>query len=743
MANKTLLITLLSFGFLLSMASGQCFADASEQLEQAKSCYEAGDYPKAEQLYQDILKQHPGSDFAFQAQKQLTILYIAWGNKPQAEASFEKLANTAANDDVAAAVRDMASYYSSLQKSEEPDKRFQYYQALSICRRQLDVVDQPGSEYAMWSQVRLAMSNIEFGDAAVQAAVDKLLAEFSGNAQIARGVHEVALKLRVLKKYKKAIELYQYVVDNWPAADYAAWSQMDLAKSYVAIGDANAAEAAVNKLLVNFSNNPSIAQIVYDIAGCYRQAKKHPKAISLYNHIIDNWPQQKYAMWSLRDLAMSNFDLGDDPNAQAAVDKLIADYSDNVDIPSNVYEIAKYYRKHAKYKKAINLYQRVVDNWPGADHALWSQLDMAMSYATIGEDPNAEAAIDKLVTRFSENQHIAGVVYEMAKSYRRSKKDEKANQICNLIIGKWPKSEHALWAQRDLAKFNIAVGDDLSAQAALDKLLADFSKQGHIAQAVYDIAKQYHDLQKYEEAGLFYQYVIENWPVDEYAMWAHAGLAKLHIDLGDDDAVQTALDTLIADFNDNPALPETVFEIGEQYYYKAFEDPKKCRNVKSEESLCKAKDILERIVEQWPQSKSIGLRHAQYFTAVCYRQLGEYEKAITDYQKVVDNWPDYQYAWSAQYLIGSCYEKLKYYGTLPESEADHNIEQAYKAVVEKYPDSAMVPTASLKLGNLNLKRGQNIEAVQYFVLFLATARSTDPRIESVEIQLDKLKGEEL
>jgi TolA-binding protein len=147
-------------------------------------------------------------------------------------------------------------------------------------------------------------------------------------------------------------------------------------------------------------------------------------------------------------------------------------------------------------------------------------------------------------------------------------------------------------------------------------------------------------------------------------------------------------------------------------------------------------------VEQWPQSKSIGLKHAQYFTAVCYRRFGEYEKAITNYQKVVDSWPDYQYAWSAQYLIGSCYEKLKYYNILPESEADPKIEQAYKAVVENYPDSAMVPSAYLKLGYLNLKRGQKIEAVEYFVLFLATARSNDPRIENVETLLEEFKGED-
>jgi len=639
MVKKILFISLALFVLPFFGMTGRALADAAAELEQAKSYYETGDYPKAEQLYQSILKEYGGTDSAFTAQKKLTILYVSWGKKPQAEAAFQELANLSVSADIVAAIRDMASYYSGLQKSEEPDKRFQYYQALSICRRQLDVVDQPGNEYAMWLQVRLAMSNIELSDdAAVQAAVDKLLAEFSDNAQIARGVHEVALKYRVLKKYDRAITLYQYVVDHWPNAEYTAWSQLDLAKSYVALGDDPNAQAAVNKLLVNFSNNPSIAQIIYDIASCYRQAKKHPKAINLYQHIIDNWPQQKYAMWSLRDLAMSNFDRGDDPNAQAAVDKLIARYYSHTDIPWNLYEIAKYYRERAKYKEAIKLYKYIVDSWPGADHAIWSQLDLAMSYDTIGDDPNAEAAVYKLVTRFSKNQHIAGVVYEVAKSYRRAEKHEKANQICHLIIDKWAQSEHALWAQRDLAIFNISFGDLPNAQAAVDKLLADFSSQGRIGQAVYDIAKQYHALQKYGEAGLLYQHVIDTWPDDEYAMWAQADLAKLYIDIGNDAAAQAALDSLIADFNDHPDLPRTIVHIEEQYYFEvvAAEPPPR-------ENYLKPVKIWEKVMKKLPDF-FYDDPDLYYFIADCYRHLGEYEKAIQCCRIVADKWTQNGYA---------------------------------------------------------------------------------------------------
>jgi len=198
---------------------------------------------------------------------------------------------------------------------------------------------------------------------------------------------------------------------------------------------------------------------------------------------------------------------------------------------------------------------------------------------------------------------------------------------------------------------------------------------------------------------------------------------------------------LITDFNDQPDLPEAIFVIGEQYYYKGFEDPNKCRKVKSEEDLKKARDIWERIIVQCPESKSIGLKHAQYLTAVGYRRVGEYEKALMNYQKVIDNWPDYQYAWSAQCLVGSCYKKLRDLGKLSASVANPKIEQAYQAVLEKYPDSAAVPSSSLRLGRLNLEMDRKIEAAQYYEIFLATANPNDPRIESIEARLKELKGE--
>ena len=112
MANKTLLITSVLFGFLLSAAAGQCLADAAAQFKQADDYKQNKQYEQAEAIYQQIVTDFPDSFDALEAQKQLTILYIKQDNQPQAEAAFQKLlAYFYMHNEIAKAVNKVADHY--------------------------------------------------------------------------------------------------------------------------------------------------------------------------------------------------------------------------------------------------------------------------------------------------------------------------------------------------------------------------------------------------------------------------------------------------------------------------------------------------------------------------------------------------------------------------------------------------------------------------------------------------------
>jgi len=385
--------------------------------------------------------------------------------------------------------------------------------------------------------------------------------------------------------------------------------------------------------------------------------------------------------------------------------------------------VANEYQGHQIHEQAQKLYKYIIDNMPESEYVILSRVGIIMSDIGLGNYANAQAAIDQLILDFNGHQALPGEIYRIASyQYWGEKRYEDARRLYKYIVDKLPESEYVILSRGGVIMADISLGNDANAQAAIDNLIADFSDNPLIARVLWDTAQAYRDLKKYEKANELYQYVIGNWPKAEHAISSQMSVAEINvrslIESGKDTAAQAALDRLIDDFKGHPVLPEALFAIGELYYYKAFDDPNKCIKVKSEEYLKKAKDIWERIIAQCPQSQSIGLKHAQYFSAVCYRRLGEYEKAISRYQKVVDNWPEYQYAWSAQFLIGQCYARLKESGVLSESEANPKIEEAYSAVIEKYPDCPLADRACLKLGRMNFEKGQWVESAMYFELFL-------------------------
>jgi len=205
-----------------------------------------------------------------------------------------------------------------------------------------------------------------------------------------------------------------------------------------------------------------------------------------------------------------------------------------------------------------------------------------------------------------------------------------------------------------------------------------------MARVIWDTAQVYRELKKYEKANELYQHVIDNWPKAEHAILSRGGVIMADIGLGNDANAQAAIDSLIADFNDQPALPEAVFVIGEQYYNDALLKKKEGRDEQAKEYYRKALTVWERIMTDLLPSPITP--QAYLFSGECYRKLSQHQTAIEYYQEVVVNWPDYQFAWHAQFLLARCFERLARLGRIPIAEAAPQIRQACENVFANYPD---------------------------------------------------------
>jgi len=435
-------------------------------------------------------------------------------------------------------------------------------------------------------------------------------------------------------------------------------------------------------------------------AATYQEEEQYEQAEVIYQQIVTDYSVTDYAFQAQKNLAILYVAWDKQPQAEAALQKLLADFSKHEGIAQAVHDIAYQHRLSRKNEKANQLDQHVIDNWPESDYAVLAQMDMAKYYVDQG-DVAAEAAVDKLLADFPDSPFMARAVHDVAQHYSLSGKYQKANELYQHVIDHWPKAEHAMWSQVDLIKSNLALGRDGVAQVAVDKLLANFTDNPLIAQAVHDIAYQHRLSRKNEKANQLDQHVIDNWPEAEHAILSQIGIAETNvlslIESGNDTAIEATLDSLIADFNDNPGLPETVFVIGEKYYNKAFRYDKEGLDTKARDSFTKAIVVWGKIITELPES--IATAWAYNFGADCYRRLGQHKKAIEYYQKVVDDWPDYEHASYALFSIGHIYEDLKKSGAMSKSEADSKTRTVFQQLLEKYPACKAAKAAELWLSS--------------------------------------------
>jgi len=493
------------------------------------------------------------------------------------------------------------------------------------------------------------------------------------------------------EQYEQAEAIYKTVVTDYAGSDYALEAQKNLAILYIDWGKGPQAQAACERLITDFSSHPALPGALYQVANQYQILQRHEQALELYQYIVDNCPESDRAVPSQMDVVISNLELGNDAEAQAATDKLIADFAGHPALPEALYGVADKYQDSQRHEQAIELFQYLADTWPESDGALPAQMDVVMSNLELGNDAEAEAALDKLIADFAAHPDLPDVLYHLANEYQGRQRHEQARQLYQYIADNRPKSDMAVQAQMDVVISNIALGDDPNAQAALDSLIADFNDRPGLPEALNEVASQYEERRRYEKAIELYQYIADNLP-EEYVILSRGRLIMLDIGLGNDANAQAALDSLIADFNDHPALPQAVFIIGEQYYNKAFRDVKQGLDTEAKENFRKAIAVWERIITKLPPSAPYTAR-AYYFSGYCYTRSGEYGKAIQYYQKVADDWPKYEYAWHAQLRVARCYEVSARSGRISKADAAPHIRQACEKLLANYPGSKGVKEA--------------------------------------------------
>jgi TolA-binding protein len=545
------------------------------------------------------------------------------------------------------------------------------------------------------------------------AALSKLISDEPASVAKGRAIQEIAGVLEKKKYYKKTIELNQYVLDNWPAADYAMWAQMLVAESCAAMKDLKAAKAETDKLIANYGDNPELPWALQIIAEAHRWQQNYEQAKELYLLIIRKSPDSPWADRARLGLAraevLSLIEKSEFTAAQGAMNKLLDDFGGWPEMPETLRAIADGYKWAEKYDDAERIYQQlarqsVAGDPNGPKMGLAARKAKVMALIEGGREAEAKDAIANLSVDFNGHPDLAETIYWFGRRYEWSNKFDSAREIYEQLMEKYTpgddSNERSQWEQRvrlDIAKGRILVflnaGDNRQALRMADQLILDFPQDTFLPDAAARLENE-----KQKASG------------------------------GDTGAAVAVWEEVLDGLSSSSAFAA--------WGYHAAADCRQHRLGTYEQAI---KDY-EKVVNGWPQYRYAG--DAQFAVGACYEALRDSGRLSADeanwkieqaYSAVAAKYPDCAPARRAFLELG--------WFTFRRGEWAKSAEN-FERALERYPQGHRPGHILYPLGRAYEETGQLDKAAKVYREFLSSVAADDPRIGIVNGRLEKMTAGE-
>ena len=500
---------------------------------------------------------------------------------------------------------------------------------------------------------------------------------------------------------------------------------------------------ALEDFVEKFQTKEDAEEVAFDLANDCRDLKKNKVALAIYQKVAESWPGTDEAIDSQTNTAKLYISLKDDPNAEAAIGRLLTDFDQHNLIIRSIEDVANAWVEARRHEKAGELYKYIVKHWASGEWAVEAQTRLARMYIQIGDYEKADASAAELIESFSNAEGIAAAVEDVADMYQMVGSQAKSYPLHRYVVEHWPEHERAIWCQMKAIMSQLRLGDLAKAEEDLGSLLSDFAGNKELGPAVHEVVEEYRNTGAYKEGRELFAYIMENWDeTPDTVLELQVGVALQSIKLGELDKADAAVRKLIADYNEHPRIAKALSQIAEEHLYaKNYEN---------------GIELWELIESQYTSLDFASKDEVPYLLATCYERSGDYNRAIEYYEQMLERYPHNKFACRVPYRLGMIYMRGKtdyqaaiywfdkqnrlYDNELLGSRAlrhqahiysyklkDYeNAKACYERYVTDYPNGESIWGMTCNLARCYEKLGIPQEAVRFYEL--AMSETTNPAL---------------
>ncbi len=302
--------------------------------------------------------------------------------------------------------------------------------------------------------------------------------------------------------YAETIDKFQQIIKDHPATEYAIKAQAEIASVYVKVGNTVAADAAVQNLITNYSNEDRAGNCIWRVAAQYSRSGEQGKAKELCEMALAIWPNHSEYKHTVSKLAEVSIRQAGFDNTEAVTKALIEKYPDDKDmIRDYLRREAAHFSRYGHTSQAQKMSQAILENFSEDEGDIWAHAGVVSSCLILGDTSKAEAVVTKLVSGFQEDTDFAETVNWLAGQYVKASDTTKAIQLYQSVLSqpqvyqsslsKHPASYFQLIAHKGLARIYMSLGETAKVDEQLDTIERNYREEFGFGEAVFEIAEDY------------------------------------------------------------------------------------------------------------------------------------------------------------------------------------------------------------------------------------------------------------
>lgn len=478
-----------------------------------------------------------------------------------------------------------------------------------------------------------------------------------------------------LNQYEKALEQYNFVIDNTSDANLHARSIAQLYRvvSLKRKGDEATARRELGGLALQ-ATYPYQGLVLLELGQIHYEAGEYDQAIKVLERAERESQDGRTAVRVHLLLGASYLELKLWEKAVLQYRKAenLANASNDILMPGR-----KWYISESKLKEGIALVQ---------SHRA-------------GE---AIGAIQNFIGNNKGDARNEEALFWLAEAYYRVDLLKNSSDTYSKLLETYPRTTRREEALYGLGWSYFRVRDFNNSSKIFDKMISEFPKSKYAVEVLTRQADGYYMEKRFQNAANTYKRAASLSPGTEEGQYASYQLSHALYRSGSYEQAITSLLDFVKVYNKSPYAPNALYLIG----WIRFQQRKYAESI----------DSFEFLINAYPQS-SLTPR-AYYAIGDAHYNLGAFEKAISSYKIVIESYPGSEMAPEAIKSIQ--------FGLIALGRESEAIDIAHQYVASN-PESPFAPTFQKKIGEMFYQGRKYKDAITEYEKFIAK----NPNDESI------------